>query len=104
MVSGRASGDGLPLTLRPVQYTVAPASASARAMPRPAPRVAPATSATRPLNGWREVFFADMREATVTADLRLPFSVTSRRPAHPERHRARVAVYQWRSFPVLRPG
>jgi hypothetical protein len=31
--------------------TVAPASPSARAMPRPAPRVAPATSATRPAKG-----------------------------------------------------
>ena len=34
--------------LRPVQMTVAPASPSAAAIPRPAPRVAPATSATRP--------------------------------------------------------
>ena len=34
--------------LRPVQITVAPASPSAAAMPRPAPRVAPATTATRP--------------------------------------------------------
>src|SRR4029078_12540968 len=33
---------------RPVQYTVAPCSPSAMAIPRPAPRVAPATSATRP--------------------------------------------------------
>src|SRR4051794_3089130 len=37
--------------LRPVQYTVAPASPSIRAIPRPAPRVAPTTTATRPLNG-----------------------------------------------------
>ena len=37
--------------LRPVQYTVAPASPNIRAIPRPAPRVAPATTATRPLNG-----------------------------------------------------
>src|SRR5580700_2184207 len=41
--------------LRPVQYTVAPASPNASAMPRPTPRVAPATSATRPLRVW----FAD---------------------------------------------
>ena len=34
--------------LRPVQMTVAPASPSAAAIPRPAPRVAPATTATRP--------------------------------------------------------
>jgi hypothetical protein len=34
--------------LRPVQTTVAPASPSAAAIPRPAPRVAPATTATRP--------------------------------------------------------
>src|SRR5262245_32916446 len=46
IVSGRAYGDGWPGTLRPVQYTIAPASASARAIPRPAPRVAPATTAT----------------------------------------------------------
>src|ERR1700739_4901287 len=59
IVSGRPYGDGLPLTLRPVQYTVAPASASARAMPRPAPRVAPATRATRPVSGlWEDLFFA----------------------------------------------
>src|SRR5271154_1817875 len=38
--------------LRPVQYTVAPASPSATAMPRPAPRVAPATSAIFPCNGF----------------------------------------------------
>src|SRR5215469_9505951 len=47
-VSGRLYGERLPGTLRPVQKTVAPASPSARAMPRPAPRVAPATTATRP--------------------------------------------------------
>ena len=34
--------------LRPVQMTVAPASPSAAAIPRPAPRVAPATTATFP--------------------------------------------------------
>ena len=38
--------------LRPVQYTVAPASPSIRAMPRPAPRVAPATTATRRLSAF----------------------------------------------------
>src|SRR3954469_20896683 len=54
IVSGRLYGEGRPLTLRPVQYTVAPASPSARAMPRPAPRVAPATSATRPARGLRD--------------------------------------------------
>src|SRR5215472_19048331 len=36
------------MLLRPVQMTVAPASPSAAAMPRPAPRVAPATRAIRP--------------------------------------------------------
>ena len=34
--------------VRPVQYTVAPAAPSWTAMPRPAPRLAPATSATLP--------------------------------------------------------
>src|SRR5688572_7028619 len=48
IVSGRFFMPGLPETLRPVQYTVAPASPSAVAMPRPAPRVAPATTATFP--------------------------------------------------------
>src|SRR3954466_10305429 len=52
IVSGRRYGDGVPVTLRPVQYTTAPASPSARAMPRPAPRVAPATTATRPFRGF----------------------------------------------------
>ena len=36
---------------RPVQMTVAPASPRATAMPRPAPRVAPATIATLPARG-----------------------------------------------------
>src|SRR6185436_11969993 len=59
IVSGRPYGERLPRTLRPVQYTMAPASPSARAMPRPAPRVAPATRATRPVNGLPEGgFFA----------------------------------------------
>jgi hypothetical protein len=57
MVSGRAYAEGLPVTLRPVQYTIAPASARARAIPRPAPRVAPATSATRPARGFGEDVF-----------------------------------------------
>jgi hypothetical protein len=35
MVSGRLYEERLPRTLRPVQYTVAPAPPSARAMPRP---------------------------------------------------------------------
>ena len=45
IVSGRFFVAGCPATLRPEQYTVAPASPSMRAMPRPAPRVAPATTA-----------------------------------------------------------
>ena len=36
---------------RPVQYTVAPAAPSCTAIPRPAPRVAPATRATLPDSG-----------------------------------------------------
>src|SRR3954451_5506393 len=51
IVSGRAYGEGLPRPLRPVQYTIAPASPRARAIPRPAPRVAPATTATCPVSG-----------------------------------------------------
>src|SRR5271166_3388290 len=50
MVSGRPYGERLPRTLRPVQYTIAPASPKARAIPRPAPRVAPATTATCPVS------------------------------------------------------
>src|SRR5258708_24838289 len=72
IVSGRWYDDGCPRVLRPVQYTKAPASPSARAMPRPAPRVAPATSATRPASGFTDdlVFFMpslnhfDSRSAT----------------------------------------
>ena len=41
----------LGVVVRPVQYTVAPAAPSWTAIPRPAPRVAPATSATRPCSG-----------------------------------------------------
>src|SRR5436305_5299734 len=48
IVSGCPYGERSPGTLRPVQYTIAPASPRARAIPRPAPRVAPATSAMRP--------------------------------------------------------
>src|SRR3954464_15550999 len=51
IVSGRPDGERLPRTLRPVQYTIAPASPRARAIPRPAPRVAPATTATCPVSG-----------------------------------------------------
>src|SRR5258708_2313137 len=51
IVSGRPYGERLPRTLRPVQYTIAPASPKARAIPRPAPRVAPATTATCPVSG-----------------------------------------------------
>jgi hypothetical protein len=48
IVSGRLYSDRAERVVRPVQMTVAPASPSAAAMPRPAPRVAPATTATRP--------------------------------------------------------
>src|SRR3712207_5399529 len=48
IVSGRSYSERWSRVLRPVQYTVAPASPSATAIPRPAPRVAPATSATLP--------------------------------------------------------
>src|SRR5437588_6680542 len=50
IVSGRPRAAGRPRELRPVQYTIAPASPSATAIPRPAPRVAPATSAILPFN------------------------------------------------------
>jgi hypothetical protein len=42
IVSTRSYSDRRDLVLRPVQMTVAPASPKAAAMPRPAPRVAPA--------------------------------------------------------------
>src|SRR5687768_7924556 len=48
IVSGRSYSERRSRVLRPGQYTVAPASPSATAVPRPAPRVAPATSATLP--------------------------------------------------------
>src|SRR4051812_11552147 len=48
IVSGRSYSERRVRVERPVQYTVAPASPSAIAVPRPAPRVAPATSATVP--------------------------------------------------------
>src|SRR5579875_2325518 len=51
MVSGRPISDGpADRLLRPVAYTIAPARASSTAIVRPAPRVAPATSATLPLS------------------------------------------------------
>lgn len=51
IVSGRSYSERRFLVVRPVQYTVAPASPSATAVPRPAPRVAPATRATFPVSG-----------------------------------------------------
>jgi len=47
--------EGLPLTLRPVQLTMAPASPSMQAMPRPAPRVAQATTAILFFRGFMEL-------------------------------------------------
>src|SRR5439155_3927940 len=80
MVSGRRYGDGLPRTLRPVQYTVAPASPSARAMPRPAPRVPPATSATCPCNGVGAVIDSSpLAQQSDTGRLHQPPFVRSRR-------------------------
>ncbi len=52
MVSGRSSSERPARLLRPVAYTVAPAAPSCTAICRPAPRVAPATSATFPINGF----------------------------------------------------
>ena len=51
MVSGRPGVAPAARVLRPEQYTIAPAAPSAVAMPRPAPRVAPATTATFPCSG-----------------------------------------------------
>jgi hypothetical protein len=52
IVSGRPSTEGPEAwLLRPVAWTTAPARASSTAMARPAPRVAPATRATRPPSG-----------------------------------------------------
>src|SRR4051794_38123611 len=50
-VSGRAIGEGAPRAERPVTCTVAPARPSSTAIARVAPRVPPATSATRPASG-----------------------------------------------------
>src|SRR5262245_8087850 len=55
IVSGRFPLAGLPRTLRPLQYTIAPASPSEQAMPRPAPRVAPATTATFPSSDFIQI-------------------------------------------------
>src|SRR5262245_15681293 len=48
---------GCSRVVRPVQYTVAPPSPSMHAIPRPAPRVAPATRAIFPSSG-RDLFSA----------------------------------------------
>src|SRR5437867_5395725 len=52
IVSGRLYSERCVRVVRPVRYTVAPAAPSSIAMPRPAPRVAPATNATLPLRTW----------------------------------------------------
>ena len=50
---GRSISDGpVRRLLRPVAYTKAPALLSSTAIARPAPRVAPATSATFPWSEW----------------------------------------------------
>src|SRR5262249_17035616 len=51
MVSGRSRSERALRVVRPLTYTVAPAAPSSTAMPRPAPLVAPATRAIRPVNG-----------------------------------------------------
>src|SRR5439155_13686828 len=48
IVSGRLYSERCVRVVRPVRYTMAPAAPSSTAMPRPAPRVAPATNATLP--------------------------------------------------------
>src|SRR5262245_47202266 len=52
MVSGRFISERCSAVVRPVAYTVAPAAPNCTAMPRPAARVAPVTSATLPASGW----------------------------------------------------
>lgn len=51
IVPGRFVSERTAGVVRPAQYTVAPASPSSTAMPRPAPRVAPAARATLPADG-----------------------------------------------------
>src|SRR5262249_2525926 len=51
MVSGRSRSERALRVVRPLTYTVGPAAPSSTAMPRPAPLVAPATRAIRPVNG-----------------------------------------------------
>src|SRR5215471_15989304 len=86
-VSGRLYGERLPRTLRPVQLTEAPVSPSARAMPRPAPRVAPATTATRPRRGRGDLSVVAMFDMA-----RAPLSVrnTRERCAHKPDIRCRL--------------
>src|SRR5215213_7219074 len=50
IVSGRSYSERSSRVDRPVTYTVAPAAPSSTAIPRPAPRVPPATRATFPFN------------------------------------------------------
>ncbi len=82
MVSGRPAYTpvaGWPRVDRPLQYTIAPASPSAHAIPRPAPRVAPATSATCPFRGW--LFFIGVPRQLVNvrsfilAESKPPFTI-----------------------------
>ncbi len=76
---------GLPRVLRPLQYTVAPASPSIRAMPRPAARVAPATTAIFPVSGRSEAHVV-LRTIRQRAYFR-PFAFTNGRALSlPQRH------------------
>src|SRR5215510_10971439 len=90
MVSGRLYGDGLPFTLRPVQYTIAPASPSARAMPRPAPRVAPATTATRPASGFFAMLPGWRRRGEASIDERREPDAREREPFVDDRKAAAI--------------
>src|SRR5215510_8305744 len=85
IVSGRFISERSERVVRPVTYTVDPAAPSCTAIPRPAPRVAPATNATLSA---RDVLMAFLR-APQRPGVTLPRAWTYTQATPPD---ARVAV------------
>src|SRR5690606_2763287 len=82
MVSGRSISDRCDRVDRPVTYTVAPAAPSSAAMPRPAPRVPPATRATVPFSALMGTMLAPKPDGSCQVSRRRPRAARSGEDAH----------------------
>src|SRR5580704_18983080 len=106
MVPGAPSaGLGPERVVRPVTYTVAPASPSARAMPRPQPLLAPATTATLPLSESRivsKIYCAGLADKPRNPD-RIDQRPSGSPPGHTRGLDSRNPLIPGRLLRVLRP-